>query len=99
MNHRVVFSPEALLQLTKQQDYLAEKVSAAFAAKHIEAIVVYCEGFSLMPERGTRHDEVRPGLRVVSRGRADIAFAVSPAEVAILGVFFNGQDYEAVLGD
>lgn len=99
MTHRVVFSPEALLQLTKQQRYLAEKVSATFAAKHIEAIVVYCEGFATMPERGTRHDEVRPGLRVVSRGRADIAFVVGSDRVAILGVFFNGQDYEAVLGD
>ncbi|RMN67400.1 Plasmid stabilization system [Pseudomonas syringae] len=41
--------------------------------------------------------DIRPGLRITHyRKRAVIAFAADAAQVKILGVFYGGQDFEAV---
>jgi plasmid stabilization system protein ParE len=48
--------------------------------------------------RGTRRDDVRPGLRITNfKKRAVIAFAVEAAQVSIIGIYYGGQNYEAVL--
>ena len=58
----------------------------------------YCDGFDTFPHRGIKRDDVRPGLHVVGfRRRATIALTVDNDAVTILGVFYGGQDYEAVL--
>ena len=50
------------------------------------------------PERGTRRDDIRPGLRVIGfERRATIVFQVLEDEVIIVRVFYGGQDYEAAL--
>ena len=60
----------------------------------------FCESLSTVPRRGTRRDDVRPGLRVTSyRKRVVIAFVVVSGVVSILGVFYGGQDYETILQD
>ena len=44
---------------------------------------------------GIQRDDIRPGLRITShRKRVLIAFEVDADQVAILGVFYGGQDYE-----
>jgi toxin ParE1/3/4 len=51
-----------------------------------------------IPHRGTRRDDIRPGLRITHyQGRAIIAFAVEAEQVSIIGVFYGGQDYEGAL--
>lgn len=51
-----------------------------------------------MPLRGTRRDDVRPGLRITNyRKRAVIAFSAVKSVVSILGVYYGGQDYESLL--
>jgi toxin ParE1/3/4 len=48
-----------------------------------------------LPLRGILRDDIRPGLRITShRKRVVIAFEVDGDQVAILGVFYGGQDYE-----
>ncbi len=43
-------------------------------------------------------DDIRPGLRITHyRKRTVIAFEVNADQVAIIGVFHGGQDYEAAL--
>ena len=100
MTHRVVFSPEALQQLSDLLDYIAVRASPAVATGYTDGIVSYCESLSTFPQRGTLRDDVRPGLRITHyKKRAVIAFAVTPEEVFILGVFYGGQDYETMLQD
>lgn len=100
MTHRVVFSPEAQEQLAELYRYIAEAASPVIAARYTEAIVGYCESLNLFPLRGTKRDDVRPGLRVTNyKKRAVIAFAVDAEVVFILGVFYGGQDYETILQD
>ncbi|MEJ0044756.1 MAG: type II toxin-antitoxin system RelE/ParE family toxin [Rhodospirillales bacterium] len=58
----------------------------------------HCEALTLFPHLGTVRDDIRPGLRITNyRKRAVIAFAVQGDRVAIIGVFYGGQDYAAVL--
>jgi len=98
MSYRVVFSPEAEEQLAALYSYIAIAASPAIAARYTEAIVTYCEGLRAFPHGGTKRDDVRPGLRIISyRKRAVIAFAVDAEQVSIIGVFYGGQDYETIL--
>jgi plasmid stabilization system protein ParE len=100
--YHVVFTPEAENQLVSLYEYIAEHGSPVLAARYTDAVVAYCEGFATLPHRGTRRDDVRPGLRITNyKGRAVIAIEVNEATdtVAILGVFYGGRDYERILGD
>lgn len=100
MNHRVVFSPEAQEQLAELYRYIADMASPDIAAQYTEAIVSYCESLRTFPLRGTRRDDVRPGLRITNyKRRAVIAFDVDAEAVSIIGVFYGGQDYETILHD
>ncbi|WP_213957763.1 MULTISPECIES: type II toxin-antitoxin system RelE/ParE family toxin [unclassified Variovorax] len=100
MRYRVVFSPEAEDQLVALHHYIADAASPDIAMQYTEAIVSYCEGLSTFPHRGTRRDDVRPGLRMTNyRKRAVIAFGVDGEQVSIIGVFYGSQDYESVLQD
>ena len=50
------------------------------------------------PERGTRRDRIRPGLRTMGfERRATIAFMVGDDEVLIVRVFYGGQHFEPAL--
>lgn len=94
----VVFSPEAEEQLAELYRYISAASSPEAAARYTDAIVTYCEGLKTLPRRGTRRDDIRPGLRTTSfRKRVVIAFCVDAKLIAILGVFYAGRDYEAVL--
>jgi toxin ParE1/3/4 len=94
----VVFAPEALEQLEALYAYIADAASPTAAQQYTEAIVTYCETLQTFPLRGTRRDDIRPGLRITNyKGRAVIAFDVSDEQISVIGVFYGGQDYERVL--
>jgi toxin ParE1/3/4 len=98
--HRVIFAPEAEAQLVALYRYIAESSSPAVAKRFTDAIVSYCEGFAAHPKRGTRRDDVHPGLRTVGfRRRVTIAFTVDDKDATILGVYYAGQDVEAAMRD
>ena len=66
----------------------------------MDGIIAYCESFETFPERGTRRDDLLPGLRIIGyRKSVTVAFRVSADAqvVSIVGVFYGGQDYEASL--
>ena len=68
------------------------------AQRYTEAIVTYCETLQTFPLRGTRRDDIRPGLRITNyKGRAVIAFDVIDEQVSGIGVFYGGPDYASVL--
>lgn len=97
---RVVFAPEAEDQLVSLYRYIAAAASPGVASRYVGAIVAYCESLGTFPLRGTRRDDVRPGLRVTHyKKRAVIAFGVNADAVTVLGVFYGGRDYEAALSD
>lgn len=96
----VVFAPEAEAQLVAIHERIALAASPAIAQRFTEAIVARCESLDRLPRRGTPRDDLRPGLRTLSlRRRVMIAYAVEEKAVTILGVFYGGQDWEAVLAE
>ena len=98
MQYHVVFAPEAQEQLAALYRYIAAAASPEIAERYTSAIVTYCEGLQTFPLRGSRRDDIRPGLRITNyKKRAVIAFDVGAEMVSIIGVFYGGQDYETVL--
>lgn len=96
--YKVIFSPEALEQLVALYRYIAAAASPGIAERYTSAIVAYCEDLRDFPNRGTRRDDVRPGLRITNyKKRVVIAFAVEADLVSIIGIFYGGQDYETAL--
>lgn len=94
----VVFAPEALADLQAMYDAIAEASSPARAFAYVEALRRHLTGFGDFPERGTRRDRIRPGLRTVGyRRRVTVAFALKDTEVIILRLLYGGRDVEALL--
>ena len=98
MSFRVVFTPEAEDELAALYGYIAAEASPDIALHYTDAIVSYCESLRTFPYRGHRRDDIRPGLRITNyKKRTVIAFAVEAECVAIILVFYGGQDYQAIL--
>ena len=94
--HRVVYAPEAEAQLVALYFHIAAAASPEIAANYTEAIVKQCESLKTFPSRGTRRDDIRPGLRMFGfRRRVTIVFDVTGKVVTIVGVFYGGQNIEA----
>ena len=98
MTRTVVFSARAERQLDVLYRYIEEHASTARAESFVGGIVAYCHAFEPFPERGTRRDDIRPGLRILGyRRRVTLAFTVEAGTIAFLGVYYGGEDYEADL--
>lgn len=98
--YTVIFTPEAEEQLAELYNYIQERVSSNTAMHYTTAIVDYCAAMKDFPNRGTQRSDIRPGLRISNyKKNAVIAFAVDDAsmEVTILGVFYGGRNYLALL--
>lgn len=94
MPYTVIFTPEAQEQLAALYRYIAAAASPETAERYTNAIVTYCESLHAFPNRGTRRDDVRPGLRITNyKKRTVIAFAVDAERVSIIGVYYGGQDF------
>ena len=100
MPYRIVFTPEAANQIVALYEYIIADGSPLIDERYTSAIVNYCEELNTFPHRGTRRDDIRPGLRITHyKKRAIIAFTIDDIaqRVIIVGVFYGGQDYEAAL--
>jgi toxin ParE1/3/4 len=96
--YEVVFAPEARDDLLKLYDYISARSGPARARAYADRILAYCLGFETFPERGTRRDDLRPGLRVVGFARrVTIAFHISDGTVTIDRVLYGGRDLVAAL--
>ena len=92
MAREVVFRPAARADLKNLYAYI-EQDSPANAARYVEQIEAYCMKLADFPERGTRRDDLRPGIRIIGfRRRVDIAFTVSHDRVEIARILYGGRD-------
>ena len=97
MTDKVIFSAAAKADLFAIYDYIFERADAATALRFVESIEAYCLAFAHSPERGTKRDDLRPGLRTVGfRRRATILFEVDRAvrRVVIHGIYYGGRSFE-----
>jgi len=95
---RITFRPHAEADLFRLYDYIADESGHEVAGSYIDRIEAACMALESFPERGTRRDDLRRGLRTVGfERRATIAFEVKRTEVIIVRVFYGGQDFERAL--
>ena len=100
MKYNVVYTPDALRQLDQLQRQISAAASPLIAQRYVAAIMRQCASLATFPLRGTKRDDVRPGLRVFGfRRRVLIGFRVANDRVVILGVLYGGQDFESLLRD
>jgi len=94
----VVYAPEAERDLADLYEYLADAASPAIAIAFLRRARTWLAGFDIASERGTRRDDLRPGLRVIGfERRVTAAFVVSDERVLILRLFYGGQDWGEAL--
>ncbi|HXZ01503.1 MAG TPA: type II toxin-antitoxin system RelE/ParE family toxin [Stellaceae bacterium] len=97
--HKISFRPLAEADLFRLYRSIAEKAGHEVAGAYIDRIEAACKTLETFPERGTRRDDIRPGLRTLGfERRATIVFQVRRAEVVIVRIFYGGRDYESALG-
>ena len=97
-SHKITFRPRAEADLFRLYDYIAEQAGHDIAGSYIDRIEEACRSLETSPERGTRRDDLRPGVRIIGfERRATIVFRVSKSEVVVIRIFHGGQDYERIM--
>lgn len=95
---RIGFRPLAQADLFGLYDHIAAEAGREVAGAYIDRIEAACLALETFPERGTRRDDIRPGLRTLGfERRATIVFQVRKTDVVIVRIFDGGQDYERAL--
>ncbi|MGJ4943012.1 type II toxin-antitoxin system RelE/ParE family toxin [Bradyrhizobium sp. HKCCYLS1011] len=95
MAFEVVFRPEAEADLIGLYEYIAERSGHNIAGDFIDRIEEACMALATFPKRGTRRDDVLPGLRTIGfERRVTIAFWVFKEQVEIVTVAYAGRNSE-----
>ena len=90
----IFFAPEAQTDLRWIYDVISDVSGPAVAARYVSRISDFCQRLELASERGTRRDDIRPGLRVIGfERRISIAFVAEAERVLILRLFYAGADW------
>jgi toxin ParE1/3/4 len=94
----VFFRPQAEADLLALYRYIAEASGLVNAGSYIDRIEVACMSVGTFPNRGTRRDDLIPGLRTIAfERRVTIAYPVLKTQVEIVTIAYAGRDYETGL--
>ena len=100
-SYEVVFDRAAMADLSVVFDYVEDRAGPAIATNFVNKLYDFCRRLEHTPERGTKRDEVRAGLRSIGyRRHATILFEVDHRRhrVIIVGIYYGGRNYEADFG-
>jgi toxin ParE1/3/4 len=93
VTHEVVVAPEAQADLLDLYETIAREGGDDRALAYVERLQAACLRLEAFPERGTRRDHIRPGLRVTGfERRVAIAFHVGAERVTIDRILYGGRD-------
>ena len=99
MDREIIFAPEALKDLFGIYDYIDADSGPERAHSFTDRIVATCRKLATFPERGTRRDDLRTGLRTTTyRRRVTIAYHITDTQVIIDRVFYGGRNLPALFG-
>jgi toxin ParE1/3/4 len=94
----VYFRAQAEDDLFALYEYIASKAGGSVAGNYIDRIETACMALASFPQRGTRRDDILPGLRTIGfERRATIAFRVLKTRVEIVTIAYGGRDFETGL--
>ena len=98
MSYRIRFHPAVSENLDSITAWLMDYAGSAVAERRLEEIEATIEALANLPHKGSRRDEIAPGLRAVPAGRkAVVAFTVDDdsREVHVHAVAYAGADWIA----
>ena len=99
--YRVAERPEVVADYVAIAEHIIDWTDdPAGARRRVERIRAFVRGLKHTPHRGTRRDDLRPGLRILPfERRTAIAFEIDDEArtVTVIRIFYGGQDYEAAL--
>lgn len=96
----VRFRAAAQTDLFDLYAYIARLSGRARARAYIDRIEAACDRLAHSPERGTRRDDLRPGLRVIGfERRVSILFQIDDRGVEIGRILYGGRDLDALALD
>ena len=96
--YSVEFLRPAEEDLLNLYEAISAQAGIVIAGNYIDRIEAACLALQTSPLRGTRRDDILPGLRTVGfERRATIVFRVHGTRVTIVRVFYGGQDFEHAL--
>ena len=97
---RVVFAESAKADLDDIFAWIADHAGVEVALAYTSRIEHFCRKMTLFPQRGTRRDDLRPGLRTIGfERRATIAFTVKGEDVIILRILYGGRSLDLAFGE
>jgi toxin ParE1/3/4 len=100
VTHEIIFAPEAQTDLLKLYDDIASDAGAERARSYADRIIAYCLSLATFPERGTRRDDLRPGLRTTPfRRRVTVAFHIAATTVTIDHILYGGRDLKQLFDE
>lgn len=100
MTHKVSFRPEAEADLFALYRYISDRSGTVRGGDYIARIEAACVALATFPQRGTKRDDLAPGIRTMGfERRATIAFRVEGDTVRIVRIFYAGRDYETYFRD
>ena len=92
---KVSFRPLAEADLFGLYRFIANEAGYDVAGAYIDRIEAACRALAVFPERGTRRDDIRRGLRTIGfERRATIMFQVRKSEVLIVRILYGGREFE-----
>lgn len=78
--------------------FIAAKAGKRVALDYVNRLQKHCESYAIFPKRGSRRDDIQPGLRIAHyRKRVTLAFSVETNEVVFHGLFYGGQNVDDIL--
>lgn len=96
---RVVFTARAARHVERLHRWIAANSYPDRADEYASRLVAFCRGLAASPHRGTRRDDLFPGLRTVGfERRVAVAFTVEGDVVLIRAVAYAGRDLARDLG-
>ncbi|MBX9931207.1 MAG: type II toxin-antitoxin system RelE/ParE family toxin [Methylobacterium sp.] len=100
MTAEVVFREAAQTDLFEFYRYIADQAGRIRAGAYIDRIEAACLQLAEFPERGTRRDDLGPGLRTIGVERlATIIFRIDEGTVVIGRILYGGRDLQALLDE
>ncbi|MFI4934891.1 MAG: type II toxin-antitoxin system RelE/ParE family toxin [Caulobacterales bacterium] len=98
MKRAVVFHRDADEDLNDIAGWITEQASATTARNYAARIRKFCSRFDIFPERGTRRDDLAPGLRTIGfEKRVTVVFTMTEDTVVILRLLYGGRDVDSIL--
>jgi len=95
---QIIFTPQAEQQLEALYAYIPLQSNEERAEKYIRRIIDMSNSLMIFPMRGRLYEHLQPGLRIIGfECRVCIAYVPSSDVVRIIGIFYGGRDFTAVL--